>query len=548
MLSIRHFLLALVSVFLFFFTSCKKDDDKTVTPASPTTTQTVTFDKSSVTPGDVVVVTTATDLDPTKSNWEIRVGGRTVQLAKLEARQAAFVIPMVASGPLALDMTAVGIPAPPTLTMASYALIANPDQVITDFGNSLTAALTHLDQMAQDSLAPTPAQDVALVRSLQQQLNTAQAGLTAAQKLEAAFALQKMTFDGFDFAAIPPRRLTGDPADDLIRLGQQLAVKMTFVALATDVFMVTVVSPDPLSKFVAVAATITAIYQMVQVYKLLGRIADRFDMIESIDLLGSGPSGSFVILTNNPSNFTLSATGRTLTTGDAGASPGLQIIFATERTFSRLRQSFDNKYNQVRSWLGAANAALTPYVNPIRQAAQRRKRVMAANLVRISNVSNSAISVVATALNNTLALRASSSTVSSTPIPFTFDVTYANTALGINARRTINASVTNVDSTAIYVASMVGEWSNLFLGGNPVRTEHMFLNANGTGYYVTSGVQYANSWRVSRTSTGYYFSESGYWHPVFNGSAHTRLRLPMRTFKAFDPITPSIVSHVYTKI
>lgn len=526
MTRLRRFLLLLSPVLLLLVSGCEKTSDKP-TPSTPAVTdQSVTLDRTTVTPGDVVVVTPAFDLDSTKSGWEIFVGGRKVQLARMETRRAAFVVPMVAAGTLTLDLSALGVQSPPVLTMSNYALIANPDQVIADFGTKLTAALTHLDQMAQDSLSPTPAQDVALVRTLQRELSTVQASLSPSQKMEAAFALQKMTFDRFDFAAIPPRRLTGDPADELINLGVQLTAKMVYVALATEVFMGAAAFPDPFSKFIAIAATATAVYQMVQAFKLIGRISDRFDMIHSIeDLLGTGPT-SLATLTTSPSNFAVSAQARTIQIGDANASSALQAIFLAERTFSRLRRGFDFRYNQIRSLLGATNAALTPYVNPIRQAALRRKKVMAANLVRIRNVSNSAINVVATALNNTLTLRATSSITTTTP--FTFDITYNNAALGLNASKTINAEFKPAtDSTAFFQQAVVGNWVSTWYTtpsnpSQPGQIDRVMLQANGTGKRLSSvsangtSTNYTSlwgtdpfydiTWTVSKNGNAYYLS------------------------------------------
>lgn len=486
--------LAVLLTFLCLLSACKKEVETPNNPTAPVP-QTLTFDKASVTPGDVVVVTTAADLDANTRSWEIGVNGRRLQLAKTDARRAVFVVPMVAAGPLTLDLSALGAQTVPVLTMAPYALIPNPDQVIAEFGTRLTAALTHVNEMTRDSLSPASAQDAGLLGTLRQQLAAAQAGLTPAQKLEAAYALQKMSFDKYDFATLPPRRTTGDPADDLILLGQQLAAKMVFVALATDVFMVMVVAPDPLTKFVAIAATVTAVYQMVQVYSLLGRISDRFDMIDDISVLFSPSAPTIQILTNNPTNLNIRTTARNLTSSDASA-PGLRIIFAAENALRYMRGNFDYKYNILRGWFGSATTALTPYVNPIRQTALRRPKVLGAVLLRVRNVSNPNISIAATAFNSTLTVTATGTTAAPTT-PFTFDLVYENAALGLTTTKRVNATYTS-EQTVTDVDGNVYEVVQI--GAQRWMKQNLKTTRYRDGSALVNGVGMANGpWNSLRT-------------------------------------------------
>ncbi len=483
-------LFALLLIVALITPGCKKEVEQPTTPVIPITSRTATLDKSAVTPGDMVVVTTSVDLDAIQS-WEIGVGGRRLQLVKTDIRQAVFVVPVLPAGALVLDLTAVGVQAPPSLTMSAYAPIQDPDQVFTTFNARLTTAVTRLAAMGQDTLSPTAAQNVTLLRSLQQTFGTLQTSLSASEKLEAAYALQKMSFEAVDFAALPPRRLTGDPADAFIVVGQLFVDHMVTTVSCVGLFAFAIKAPEGFyTKIVAVAAAAAAVYQLAQATKLIEELANRFDLVASLNLTGSPGSGApFTFSNGSTANATVSAVGRRMASADARASALLGRIFSSLERLQSLNQAFIDGYNRVRSWFGSGSNALAPYVTPLKDAVARRNKALSANLVRIRNVSNSAISVVATAINNTLTLRATSTITTRTP--FTMDATYDNTALGISVTQRVNAEFVPNDSLAYFRNAVVGTWDVKMVWSGPgTNTSFGYdvfeLAPNGTGRWISS--------------------------------------------------------------
>ncbi|PJJ54458.1 hypothetical protein [Hymenobacter chitinivorans] len=413
---------------------CTKKEDPALNP-DPPLTLTSTLDKTSVTPGDVVVITTSDNLSD-KPSWEVLVGGRKVVVAKLEANQASFVVPVLATGPVSLDLTAMGVKAAPALTMTAYPAITDPAPVLADFEARLAKGITYLDRLSKDTLNAVPGQNVASMRSLQKAYTSQLAALTIAQKIEVAYVLQKITFDEVE---LPQRRTaSADPSDDFMTIGKAFVVSSLTTTACIAVFAPLAAFPDPVSKVLACAVATQGILSLMTSLKLIQELCNRFDLIAEVGVLASNGAAAITLGNEQLTSCLVSATGRTLAATDAAGSAFMQKIFAANAKLEKAHAAFTATFTRIKSWFGDATAP-TPYVNPVKAAAARAKRNLAANLVKIQNVSRSAITLIASVVNNQLTLRASSTTITAT-VTFTFDVVYDNAELGIQARKTITAT------------------------------------------------------------------------------------------------------------
>ncbi|HUH32880.1 MAG TPA: hypothetical protein VLZ28_02945, partial [Daejeonella sp.] len=73
--------------------SCKKEkkDDKEIVPPLPANS--ISLDKTTVTPGDLVTITSEVSLN--RDSWEIKAGSKAITLAKVDDKTASFLSPYV---------------------------------------------------------------------------------------------------------------------------------------------------------------------------------------------------------------------------------------------------------------------------------------------------------------------------------------------------------------------------------------------------------------------------------------------------------------------
>ena len=471
MAKLFRFLLLLLPTLLLTVVSCKKEDGPATPPPTPTTGLTATLDKATVTPGDYVTISTSADLDAAKTTWEITVGGRKVTAGKVDARQVVFAVPALPAGPLPLDLSALGVKAPPVLTMGPYTAITNPDAVLAAFNTGAKGAVTHLEQLAQSPTTPVPAQSIAFIKNLEQALTTLQTGLSAAEKLELAYTLQKMTFEKVDFTALQQRRgsiTETDPGVPFIRMGKKYVAHKVVLVVSVLAFvkLASIPSPDLVTKGGAIAAALLGAYNLVQCTNIIDLLANQLGIVLSTDLTGNGsnllagPQAPTALTFPGSSvrSFGIDATGRTMTRGDGGMSALMQSIFSAQQSIQEAYQSFLTNYNRVRAVFGLGESSLPAYSDPVKPAAASGKVALSPTLVLVRNVSNSAISLSTAVVSDKLKLTATSSLKVKTP--FTFDLVYQNAELGVNTKNTVSAEFEpNVDSLEFFRKAVLGKWN-----------------------------------------------------------------------------------------
>ncbi|KUG09040.1 hypothetical protein ASU33_19645 [Solirubrum puertoriconensis] len=484
---------------LLCFSTCTKKEDPDGKPNPAGTAITATLDQNSVSPGQVVTLTVSADL-PAQEGWDILVGGRKLRAVRLDARRACFLVPTLAPGPISLELSTMGIKAAPALTMNSYTPITDAAAVLTAFDGRMTKAIAQFEALSKDTLSPVAAQDVASVRSLQKTLAAQWQTLTPAEQIEAAYVLQKMTFQEI---TIPQRRgvagiTSADPGNDFTAIGKAFVTTMAFTAASIDAFFVFAASPDPVSKLGAVAAAAVGIVSVGSSFKLIDELCRRFDLIVDLKLFALGGSSTLTLAQDQGTPAAIDATGRTLAASDAGKSSLLTSIVKANEKLGSLHEAFVKTFERIKAWLGSANPPST-YINPVKAAAATGKRKLSAELVRIQNVSNTAITLASSVVNNALNLKASSPTIK-TDTPFTFDVVYENAELGINVRRTLNATFTNPDSIAYYSKLVQGNWVTTWHAYGSFHQEDVIvLQANGQGKRLsvrtpTRSEDYTSKW------------------------------------------------------
>ncbi|GAB3870083.1 hypothetical protein GCM10028824_18210 [Hymenobacter segetis] len=452
-------LVLLLPAFFLTISGCKKEEEK---PGADQT-QTITLNKSSVTPGEAVILEAAADLDG--SDWQIKVGGETVRLTKIDARQAVFLVPVLPSGPLPLDLSALHAKSSPTLTMGNYMPIKDADQALTDFNTQLTNAINHLAELSRDSIAPVEAQDVASMRSLQQTFGTMRSSLSASDKLAAAYVLRNLPMDLVNFRTVPRRpaggtatTATADPGADFEAIGLAFVSSAIKTTACVGTFALLVGTPDPtfVTKILAVGAATAGILQLTQSLKLLKQLGENYSLVHSFEL---NNAQGFSWTAGNTFTCDAVTVGRALMTSDASGSAFMQGVFSAQSKLQNVQNRFINGFNLVRAWFGNAQP-VSAFVSPIKQALDRKYKSMSTRILKIRNISNSAINLAVSAVGEKLALVASSTTLTG-PTSFNFDAVYENATLGITTKQnvTVRCDFTPVDSMSIYKTALLGSWT-----------------------------------------------------------------------------------------
>jgi hypothetical protein len=120
---------------------------------------------------------------------------------------------------------------------------------------------------------------------------------------------------------------------------------------------------------------------------------------------------------------------------------------------------------------------------------------------------------------------------------------YATNSSGTTYGNEVNFTTvaTAVDSTEIYEAAVVGNWTvtNAEYPNNPARDLEIY--SGGYGKYVGEGGQpfpnggYSITWWIEKKNNKYYLFESGFWHPGYNQFRRIGNNMPLESLSY--PIT-----------
>jgi hypothetical protein len=484
--------------FLLFFlvvlgiASCKKGQKE------PIIEKTVSLDKSAVFPGDLVTVSTSFSL-PSASSM-LTIGNKQVTLVATEDKKAVFTVPVLTSGNYTINFSALDVNTSPNLTVNAYEPITNPQAVFDQFKDKTEVAMTEMVVLKNDPIAPLSAEDYAFMVDLNTQLNAIYSTLNTEEKLLAAYSMQKLSFEQIDLASLDnssdlyalsstaasfqPRQAIAqvanarivssqsvnatadaaadaDPGESLVRTGKKFVTSMSFTVSAIGIGILALEAPEPtgLTKFIAIAAGITAGYQLSQALTLVGRICSQFGVPSTINdpvfrpattmslnskstqsFAASSAAAGLTLYNNAPVNLEVTSKFRTLTTADAGSSNDLiKSIFQSEQQLATMYNKLQSAFNKVKSWFSGKSPALPGYVSKMKATSSEKDFYLPASTLSISNVSDAAVSVTATPKDGQLVVTASSS-IGTAEKPLTFDLTYKNATLGTSVKKTINTT------------------------------------------------------------------------------------------------------------
>ena len=524
--------------------SCKKGQKE------PLIENTVTLDKSAVLPGDVITISTNFSLSFTSK--ALNVGNKQTILVATEDKKAMFIMPVLASGNYTIDFSSLGVSGTTSITVSAYQPITNPQTVFNNFKTEATDALQVVAALKNDPIAPLSTGDYTFMVDLTNQLNTIYATLTADEKLQAAYTLQKLSFSKSDMSTLdnsrdfyavasaqPGHQIQSepkstqatdyaDPGESLVRTGKKFVTSMSFTAASVGIGVIALEVPEPtgLSKFIAIAAGVTAGYHLSQSLTLVGRICTQLGIPTTINdpifrstnntvnVNSSGVSthaASNLILYNNaPVSLEVTSKFRTLTKSDASNTNELiKSIFQSEAQLASMYNALQSGFNKIKSWFSGKAPVLPGYVSKLQTSSQEKNFYLPANSLTVGNVSDATVNI-ATSVKDANVLLTASSSIGTTEKPVSFELTYKNASLGTLVKTTVNA-------TYDPRITILGKWylkSSIFIqnngGGNnviekcdnliPVKSWN--FNSNGT-VSLFDGYDFMDTWAFIGSNYGY---------------------------------------------
>ncbi|WP_276482642.1 hypothetical protein [Paraflavitalea pollutisoli] len=487
--ALTHYLAGLCLIIL---AGCSKNNTETPVDPNPVEEKTATFITTNATPGGSVVLETSFPLS--SATYKITVGGKPATLVKLNNQQAGFILPVVPAGAITVDLTAIGVK-PAAYTVGTYSAITEAQPVISSFISDLNKAVALLEKQQEDTIRQVSASRVAMAKSLRDNFQALYATLPDADRLELAYHLQQMKFNGSDPLVNGKQVMNTtnlrDPADRLVTLGELVITHTTLTISGMAIAVIGFYAPEPtlLSKVLGIAAGAFAVANLAQTWRLIDEFADEFGKQTQFKELSTDggrvaqPAGqqaradNVKMMNKVALQFSFTSEFQTFSSQDAQSTNAFtKSIFTALDKLSVSYEKFSAAVNYAKSWFSAGAPALETYVSPIRKTPASTTMITPSSKLSFNNVSDPGIQVTyVNNADNTVTIKASSETVK-TEKTFSFDVVYNHAKLGISNKKTINATF-NPNSN---------EWMARLIGSNWKLTYYLRMTPQKYQEYTAS--------------------------------------------------------------
>lgn len=472
--------------------SCGKKADE---PAPETDSdKVVTMDKSSGVPGELLQFTTSFALE--KETVTVKFGSVNAELGKINDTLAVMRVPVLPAGKVALDFSAAGVVTPLQFTINAYTPVDNPDQVKEALNQSV-------QRIIADLATTNNSAEVQTLNVIFATFNQEYAKLSDTEKKNIALQIRQMQKE-MEETRVQAGRIasqlrnpifTNEMSDDKYKASMDAVIwnmlKMTDAGgVAANLFIAPDLSASKLLSIVA--AGITAAYfwetigilkEVVSAVKIntgLNALVDISDESEQYGLRTGGnfkdPEGKLVLVNKKARSFRVLSNFRAVSSGDAGSENPLFSSFAN--AVIKLKGAYDKlaaAVNKYSSWFISA-PLFPPFEGSLPGSPIAARYATKANLLSISNVSDTAIKLSVGKGDTTLSFTAQSASVKEDKA-FTFDLTYTNTTLGVSHTKKVTA-------TFSILQPIVGKWKierykyNYFNNGDSLRTETVTAEAD----------------------------------------------------------------------
>ena len=537
-----YHLLLMISL-LLGISSCKKDKTEAREELA------ASIDDTEVLPGKNIIITL--DEASGKETLDVTVGGASVILFKIDETRYGGIMPVLPEGNYTIDVQGVILESPITIKVPAYSAISDPTPILNEFKDEISQSIDSLKAMNQS----TPGSiDIDFVEKLKSEYQGSVAKLSATEKVQLAYYLKA---NPFKFSMLN-KTVTGpsdskfkvmglDAGDHLVITSEKMAIAVVVAAGAAGAtaasliwlykfpsnFAVTAVGVSFITYVIAMEA---AGVKAAEVGKLTGIAEALIDWHSTQNVLA--------LKKDVVSTISLQMQYRSINQHDINNSNAVikQVVDGDNRLIQE-DSKIASIFQKILQYFPSISSYST-YQGSIATASIKEiKNAQASNLA-INNVSDPTINLTYSKTEDKLKIKATST--SATERAFTFDIIYKNEGLGVTVKKTINATYSEpADSTAIYAASVPGNWTDSHYGilsgvYQFYRSYKMELYANGTGIFPMKPngfvKDYQITWKVIKIVGGYSLDlrTELYNGPATPADRPELLSYPVNRFKVYD--------------
>lgn len=455
--------------FMFLIASCKKEAE---TPKTVTDTSALSTLKAVYAPFELVTIKTPKNALGNQA-LDGMLDGQKVRLVAADTL-AVFVMPDVANGAHTLTLTANGKEHALKVGVLALTNVLGPDVYFNALEAQTTRNLTTINAQADALLlGGGPAAAVQALKQNAQQYATQLAthkttyqGLSASQKQDFARAMAANKADDDEYEGLAAgfasqaSALRGMQTVPDYEAGVNISIR-TFIRLVFTTFIhipaieleaQVLVLSDPFTKAaVLLALGITVTSFMVHLSLTLSAVGILFNKAfkpaQDLDV----DQTSYNNGTDMPVN--VSAQYRSLNQADETSGAGGSIVDACLAQYKQFRDAFNGMAAKLPSALRP-----TPIATVLRAQASRVLRNVYNGYVRVSNVSNSAVTLLL--LNQSDgSLKVRATTTAATTQAFSYDLQYVNSEFSTGLAKRVSAQVTAGNNST---TNLIGTYNGRF--------------------------------------------------------------------------------------
>lgn len=515
--------LSLCSFFcLLLVISCKKKDSDSGT----VTTEKITYttDSSNVKPG--VFVTLSANHSVPKDSISISLANTSTVLYKMDSLHYGFVVPVIASGTYNLDLSKVNAANTPSLKIADYTAIPDPDVVIDQ---TKIAFNNIIDSLKQNSFSNSlSVSDIGFLQELMAQINKNIKSLNGQQKLIAAYQMQQLNlstsvFHSFQVDTSHLAKLGGSQDDISVELSlnAMLAGAANYGAKAAGITSIALFTAWAITGFTAVnliAGSLVAFaaycYLKAKAISLSTQVSDITGIATGNLMIadGTGTSANPIQLSASSGVFQkIKSIFRTIQSSDNSMNNDISDFIVSnnelESTDSKMKQLYDKARTYAGNLFDQLKQPYTVYVSPVLSKAKEKIASVQNPFISVANASDKDIQVTLTdAGANGIQINATNPSKNiNTETSFSFQLVYTQSAIN---------NKTFVTEQAKFKPPVKLTLSNP--SRYPVTEPYGGLsNATCAGYAIADFICSANDWDA--TSNAPKFTDAGGTTRIVNG-------------------------------
>ena len=522
------FILFILTLIVLLPVACKKERKPNEEPIEPLPKNSISLDKTSVTPGDIVTLTSEVTLN--RTSWEIKAGSKVISLVKVDDKTAVLMVPYVPAGVLNLDLGILGESEKKSLTITGYVPVSDPEQVKNEY-------LSNLDQAIADNSTTEFANTLTV---LKETFKAKYPSLSTSEKQELAFFLQKLDFNLPDTAGqtftkygkIPVNKALIEVPGSIDSDKEYVEGAIAYMALSVKAAAVLVLSaeacaaPTGITQAIGVAGLGYAAYcfDRALAYKriLFFYNARNISLVDLIPV-SSGKSinakaGRETVSENADLQFNneqerwfnVSSLYQGVSTADESSENAFfrNIVIITNRLTGAYNKAV-TAANKIRSWF-SSDPKMFEVESGIPATASEQTRTSPANLIKIENISDANISLAVKAEGQILKITATSSVIKDKRA-FTFDLVYNFPAIGISNRKKMTATFNGDPCMGVTDAPVINSVTIGCTGGveidftsknSPVKSVVLYWKNTAAGFPEWNLAKDGNSYSSNGVKSG----------------------------------------------